>query len=189
RDIVRDRDAYAAVLQTSRRLLDSKVADAVLLLLAFARSFVYFRVHPGRAWLGTHPAISPTPAGWWFAIVSLPLIYFVTWWWIWRIFVWIYVLARVARMNLSLIATHPDRAGGMGFLGGTQMRFAYLAAGGSTVISADAAMLILVRGHTLEDFQILIPLIILVLVGLVIAPLLFFSNDFVSCARIGKRLY
>src|SRR5262249_40942315 len=53
----------------------------------------------------------------------------------------------------------------------------------------DAAMLILVRGHTLEDFQILIPLIILVLVGLVIAPLLFFSNDLVSCARIGKRLY
>jgi len=189
RDIVRDRDAYASVIRTTQRLLDSKITDAVLALLAFARSFVYFRVHPGSAWLGIHPASSPTPAGWWFAVVSLPIVYFVTWWWLWRILVWVYFLGSVARLKLNLIATHPDRAGGIGFLTATQSRFAYLASGGSTVISADVAMLILVRGYKLEDFQILIPLIIVVLVALVIAPLFFFSNQLLTCARAGKRLY
>ena len=188
-DIVTERDSYAAILRSTQRLLDSKLVDAILLLAAFVRSFAYFRLHPGSSWLGMHPATSPTPAGWWFAIVSLPLIYYVACWWLWRVFVWIYFLSRVARLKLNLIATHPDRAGGMGFISATQMRFAYLASGSNAVISADIAMLILVRGDRLEDFQILIPMIIVVHVGLIIAPLFFFSNQLVTCARIGKRLY
>jgi len=189
RDIVDDRESYAAILSTVRRLLDSNTTDAVLILLAFARSFVYFRIHPGNSWIGINPATSPSPAGWWYAVVALPIVYFVSWWWIWRILVWIYFLARVARFNLNLVAAHPDRAGGIGFIATTQSRFAFLAFGGSAVLSANIAMLILVRGHKLDDFSILIPMIVLAEVALIVAPLLLFSQQMASCARAGKRTY
>lgn len=55
-------------------------------------------------------------AGYWLAYVSLPLYQFLLLRWLFRILVWPRFLWQVSRLNLHLVPTHPDRAGGLGFL-------------------------------------------------------------------------
>jgi hypothetical protein len=47
--------------------------------------------------------------------------------WYFRIFIWMRFLWQVSRIELSLVPTHPDRVGGMGFLGNTVYAFTPLA--------------------------------------------------------------
>ena len=65
-----------------------------------------------------------SPAGWWFVYLSLPLFQFILFRWYFRVFVWIRFLWQVARCDLRLVPTHPDRAGGLGFLSLTVVAFA-----------------------------------------------------------------
>jgi hypothetical protein len=47
--------------------------------------------------------------------------------WYFRIFIWMRFLWQVSRIELSLVPTHPDRVGGLGFLGNTVYAFTPLA--------------------------------------------------------------
>ena len=55
-------------------------------------------------------------AGMWYGYVSLPIYQFLLVRWYYRIFIWTRFLRQVSRIELSLIPTHPDRVGGLGFL-------------------------------------------------------------------------
>src|SRR5262249_31832828 len=57
-----------------------------------------------------------TWAGWWSALVSVPLFLILFFSWLWRILLWSGFLVRVSRMKLRLIAAHPDAASGLKFL-------------------------------------------------------------------------
>jgi len=47
--------------------------------------------------------------------------------WFFRLSIWTRFLWQVSRINLSLVPTHPDRVGGLGFLAGTANAFIPLA--------------------------------------------------------------
>jgi len=57
-----------------------------------------------------------TPGGFWYVFVSIPILQFTLLRWYVRRFIWYRFLWQVSRMPLGLIPTHPDRAGGLGFL-------------------------------------------------------------------------
>ena len=77
-----------------------------------------------------------TPAGAWLIFVALPIQ--IYWWvrWIWKIGLWYGYLNRVSSFRLVLIASHPDRTGGIAFLSEVQAKFAIviLAFGISNVV-------------------------------------------------------
>ena len=57
-----------------------------------------------------------------FALVG-PL---TTYWWLrwsWKICLWTWYLYRLSRFRLNLVASHPDKTGGIGFLSDTQTKF------------------------------------------------------------------
>lgn len=64
-----------------------------------------------------------TYAGYWHAFVSIPIFQFILVRWYLRLFIWFQFLWRVSRLNLRLIATHPDRAAGIGFLAASPLPF------------------------------------------------------------------
>jgi len=64
-----------------------------------------------------------TPAGIWYVFVSIPLLQFILLRWYLRFFIWYGFLWRVSRMPLNLVPTHPDRAGGIAFIGGSVYAF------------------------------------------------------------------
>jgi hypothetical protein len=65
---------------------------------------------------GGHSATGPSLAGWWYALVSLPIFQFLLVRWLWRIVIWIQLLFRISRLDLQIHPAHPDRAGGLDFL-------------------------------------------------------------------------
>ena len=55
-------------------------------------------------------------AGTWAIFVSYPILIYLTLLWLWRRLLWARFLRSTTRLNLRLIAAHPDRLGGLGFL-------------------------------------------------------------------------
>jgi hypothetical protein len=88
-------------------------------------------------WYGMAGAgrLQPTLAGWWFGCVSLPLIQFILMRWYFRLFIWARFLWHVSRIGLQLVPTHPDRAGGLGFLSNLSYAFAPLLAGQGVLLA------------------------------------------------------
>ena len=64
-----------------------------------------------------------TPAGIWYVFVSIPILQFILLRWYLRFFIWFRFLWQVSRINLNLIATHPDRCAGLAFLGKSSYAF------------------------------------------------------------------
>ena len=53
---------------------------------------------------------------WWFLYVARPVFLLLLLGWLWRIALIILLFHRLSRMELSLVPTHPDRTGGLGFV-------------------------------------------------------------------------
>lgn len=62
------------------------------------------------------PEVMRSASLWWFLLVSQPLFWFLLLRWLWHWSLWTFALARLSRLKLHLQASHPDRAGGIGFL-------------------------------------------------------------------------
>ena len=73
--------------------------------------------------------------------------------WIWIFLLWAWFLIRVSRLDLELTATHPDRCGGLGFLGWGVASFSLVLMAVSAVLSGSFAREILHRGSSLDSLK------------------------------------
>ena len=121
-NIVTDKDfpRFEAAIVRAKALRSSIIAEVVILALVFL--YTSLRLHRESAtdissWhYARHGAlISATAADWWFLWVSMPLLLFGWFLWGWRLGVWAYLLFRISRLDLRVVATHPDRTGGPEF--------------------------------------------------------------------------
>jgi len=130
-----------------------------------------------------------SPPGWWFAYVSLPLFQFVLLRWYFRLFIWIRFLWQVGRCPLSLVPTHPDHVGGLGFLSGTVVAFAPLLAAHGTLLAGSIAARIFFQGATLLEFKVEVAVVVVFLLLIVLGPLLLFVPHLSQARRVGLREY
>ena len=189
-------ERFDAAVASAHRLRNSVVAE--VLLIAFVYLVGVLVIWPRYAALSvsTWYALPVSgggrqlsPAGWWFVAVSAPAFQFILYRWYFRMFVWIRFLWQVSRCRLSLVPTHPDRAGGLGFLSGTVMAFAPLLTAHGALLAGNIANKIFYQGATLPDFKgelVLFPVFLLLVV---LGPLLFFVPDLADARRIGLREY
>jgi hypothetical protein len=127
--LVRDNDLpeFEEVLRRVQRLKDSAVPELTLLVLAFFPVFMFQQEwHAGTvsSWHTTSQGI--TTAGYWFAVISAPLMRFLMYRWAFRYFIWSLLLWRIGKLDLNLMPTHPDHSAGLEFLSLTQRRFGIL---------------------------------------------------------------
>lgn len=176
---------FHAAIERARRLLDSWLAEAVMLLLVFAVAVWQIggsRLQLAGAVLDTAnwqvlPAAhggGRSLAGLWFASVSLPLFQFLTLRWYYRILVWGGLTWRLSRLDLNLQPTHPDRAAGLGFLSQTVYAYVPLALAYGAMLAAAIVNQIVYAGASLTDFRVEIALMVAFVYLLVLAPLLVF---------------
>jgi hypothetical protein len=116
-----DRPAYERAVASTTRLLRSRAAEIAAFILAYALVVSVVASKPDAAmplWHGTiwGDRIAPTPAGWWGLLVSLPLLFLLLLGWLWRVGLWARFLWLMSRIELKLVPSHPDGAGGLGFL-------------------------------------------------------------------------
>ena len=129
----------------------------------------------------------PTMAGWWLGAVSLPLFQFLLLRWYFRLCIWARFLWQVSRMELTLMPTHPDRCGGLGFLAGIIYAFAPVLFAQGTVLAGMMANRIFYAGAKLPDFKVELIGLVALMVFAVLAPLFVFSLKLEEAKRIGLR--
>jgi hypothetical protein len=188
------RPRFDAAVASAVRLRNSVVAE--VLLIAFVYTFALyfwprFVALDTASWYALPAAGGRdlTPAGRWLVYVSLPLFHFLLLRWYFRLFVWIRFLWHVRGCELSLVPTHPDRVGGLGFLSGTVVAFAPLLLAHGTLLAGAIASRIFFRGATLLQFKVELIVVVVFLLLLVLGPLLLFMPHLAQARRVGLREY
>ncbi len=153
-----ERERFDAAISSTRKLLGSTSAAIVVVVLAYgimaatAWSTPMEQVPVWHRSEGGAPIFSP--AGWWHVLVSLPLLLILVLGWLSRLAMWSHLLWRISRLRLRLVASHPDRAAGLGFVGHSVRAFAIVALALMTIAAGRSAHIVLEDG-TLRTPQLL----------------------------------
>jgi hypothetical protein len=125
----------------------------------------------------------------WYGYVSLPIFQFLLLRWYFRLFIWTRFLWQVSRIELSILPTHPDRFGGLGFLSNTVYAFAMLLVAHSAMVAAQLANRIFFLGAALVDYKAEVAVMVAFLLCVVFGPLLVFAPQLARAKRNGLREY
>jgi hypothetical protein len=188
-----DYQGFDAAIEKGLRWRDSTLAEVILLVFAYiaaATSLGSMAVHVSTWYaLRTESGISLTWAGWWFILICVPLFQFLTLRWLYRQFLWGQFLWRMSRLNLQLIPTHPDEAGGIAFVGEVQRFFGIVLFAYSTAVAGVLANEITYDRIPLQHFAALIAVFVIIAVAVVLAPLLVFTKSLVKAKISGLYRY
>jgi hypothetical protein len=187
--------AFESAIDKAERWRDSLFAELALFLLSYGLLLTLVLTRrlpiPEQGWYGVlnGTGIHPTRAAWWYLLVSVPLAQVLLFRWLWRLLIWWRFLAHVAKADLHLIPTHPDRAAGLGMLGWGQTFFAVVFQGPALVLSAHTAQKILFEGAPLTEFKVpVIGFVVLVLIA-IFGPLLVFTGKLSRAKRDATFAY
>jgi hypothetical protein len=138
----------------------------------------------------THPdGIGLSLAGFWYQLIAVPLLQFFVYRWLWRLIIWTLFLRDLSRLPLRLVATHPDRAGGLGFLGGAHVSLAIFPFAFSCVLSAFVAFQVYFEAVPIETFKALFVVYLVLMELICLGPLLLFVPLLARTRRTGLREY
>lgn len=185
---------FQAAIDSAMRLRSSMTVELVLLMAVFALTpwlWQHGMALQTDTWYATvdEGRIDLTQAGWWFIHVSAPMFQFLLLRWWFRLAIWWHFLWRVSRLSLQVKAAHPDRAGGLGFMGDGMYGFMPLLFAQGAVVSGLIASRVLTGARTAIEFRSEIALLILLLVAEVLIPMLFFVPGLIAARRDGLRRY
>ncbi|MEN6519825.1 MAG: hypothetical protein ABFD46_01550 [Armatimonadota bacterium] len=130
-----------------------------------------------------------TPAGWYYLLVSLPAFQFLLIRWIWRLAIWTGLLWRISRLDLQLVPIHPDKMGGLGFLGLAQIPFGIIGFACGAVISTSLLNHITYRGLVLANATSVMVVYVVLAVLVIIAPVFVFTGKLVALRASGILKY
>lgn len=178
-----EQSRFTTALQHAHRRGSSAVAEAFILGIAYTVSAVglFLKVMELReSWMGSvvNGQLQFSLAGWWVLLLSMPLLWFLVFSWFWRFVVLTGLLWDISRLRLKLVATHPDRSGGIGFLTLYPALFSILVFALSSLTASGGLQVVLYAKWSLRSiaapFAVWVVLVIIVFVGplMVFAPAL-----------------
>jgi hypothetical protein len=184
---------FDAAIVDAGRLRDSALAEGIILSITYFGAFVSIRfLSPTVSTWHSLVAESGhrfTFAGYWYALVALPIFQFLVYRWLWRTFIWCRFLRRVSKLDLQLVPTHPDQAGGLGFLGEAHRLFAIFIFAYAATASAVAAREILFDKVTIQSYKIPIAAIVVVMLLIFLGPLFMFAPILLRTRRRALHEY
>jgi hypothetical protein len=189
------RTRFDAAIASVFRLRNSVFAEVLLIVLVYGFGVMFlwrhYMVLDTTTWYATPSAGGSTLslAGMWYGFVSLPIFQFLVARWFFRLLIWARFLWQVSRIELRLVPTHPDRAGGLGFLSKSLAALMPLAAAFGAVLAGPLADRIFHAGAKLPEFKIQIAAAVIVLVCLFAGPLLVFAPRIAQAKRKGFLEY
>jgi hypothetical protein len=167
--------AAAEAVAGALRLRNSRAAEFVCAAIGFALSI---------GWLGHLIAAHseswrvaggwPTLAGWWVILFSAPLFNFLLLRGLWRHFVWGLLLYRLSKLELRLVASHPDGNGGIAFLADFPNAYATFVLGLSVVGAVAVVRHVFEHGTSPTTFSLVTAIWLAIVLIIFTLPLLAF---------------
>jgi hypothetical protein len=184
---------FDAAIVDSIRLRDSTLAEGIILAITYLGAFLSIRF--------LSPTVSTwhsfvresghrfTLAGYWYALVSIPIYQFLVYRWLWRTFIWCKFLHRVLKLDLQLIPPHPDKAAGLGFLGETHRLFAILIFAYAATASAVTSREVLFDKIPIQTYKVPLAALIALMLLLFLGPLFMFAPVLLRARRKALHEY
>lgn len=188
-----DTAAFQRAIESALKIRNSVVVEVALLVAVYTlglwlwsgrtelRLQTWYAL-PGGRW-------NLTPAGYWYVLVSLPLFQFILLRWYMRLLIWFRFLWQVNRIQLNLLPTHPDRCGGLSFLGKSSYAYAPILFAQGAILGGLVADRVLYGGETLPSFKFQIGGFVLFFLFVVLGPLLMFTPRMADARRKGLADY
>jgi hypothetical protein len=184
--------AFDRALKSTLRLRDSmhlEIAIVVVAAAILAALFVTLPINVFPAWHRLAGSGRISPAGWWHAMVNIPILAILLLGWVWRLVLWTRFLWLVSRLHLRLVPAHPDRAGGLKFLGVSCQAFAILACAIGTIIAGTVANRVVHDGAPLLSFRYVVLGYDVLCLVLFVSPLLAFTGQLLEAWQRGAQEY
>jgi hypothetical protein len=189
------RAQFQALWASHEKARDSTLSRIVLILLTYATA-IWFSQYLSAAgsefamwWRGGGGFKSFSPAGMWAFFISYPLLGYCTYLWLWRQFLWARFLRSTAQLDLRLVAGHPDRLGGLGFLEASmlgQLPFSFCI---GAVLAGAVANRVLNEGYPLLRFRLFAFILAAAVLFVCVVPYLSFTRPLMSMRRRGMSQY
>ena len=190
-----ERPALQSEIARIARWKDAWVPEALFLLAAVLlaltmRNENFFAYLSGLTGGSNPSAVGATTwTSQWYWMVCVPLFRFLWLRWLWRLALWCFFLWRVSRLDLRLVPTHPDRAGGLGYLEWVHSEFTPLVLAISAAQSASLAQDIALGRMTFDAIYPGVAFILIVDAVLFLGPLHIFSRKLWACKVKGLSDY
>jgi hypothetical protein len=192
--VTEDLPRFNAAVSSTLRARNSVSLELALLGLVYTLGLWVWRSQiamGATTWYGmletTHLRL--TLAGYWYVFVSIPIFQFMLLRWYMRLVLWFRLLWHVSRLNLHLTAAHPDRAGGIGFLGKSSYAFAPILFAQGALLAGLIAGRVLYEGRSLLSFKMEAAGLIGFFVLFILGPLLVFTPQMDRAKRKGSAEY
>jgi len=185
---------FEAIIGSAMRLRNSMVIEVLLIVLVLTAGHYLWSSQMALEAATWYAAVVDgqhrfSPAGYWYAYVSIPIFQFLLLRWYFRIFIWARFLWQISRLDLHLVPTHPDRSAGLGFLGSSAAAFMPLLLSQGVLLAGQIANYIFYEGKTLLDFKPELVAAVVFLVLVVLGPLCVFAPRLAQAKRQGLLEY
>ena len=187
-----DKALFHAAVESAVKIRNSVYIELALLAAVYSLGLWFWSARgdlgpnwyelPGGRW-------KLTPAGDWYVFVSIPLFQFILLRWYMRFFIWFRFLWQVNRIELNLIPAHPDRCGGLSFLGKSSYAFSPILVAQGTLLAGVIANRVLYHGEKLASFKLQMVGFIAFFVIAILGPLLMFTPRMSRARRKGLADY
>jgi len=170
-----ERATLDRIIDGAERARDSRAAMVVMSALALFGGVSVLLFGSVGVVSGIEEAGALSFARVWYALVAVPIVQVLLLRWLWQWAIWSYILLRLSRVKLAVIATHPDHAAGLGFLGTPISALAFLIGAAATTRAAGWATEILDGRTTLQACVPSFVVLLIVALALACGPLLAFA--------------
>jgi hypothetical protein len=179
-----DRPRFREILVAVARLRDRTLPWVLILGVVVAFEALGPTASHELVWAGDGPA--PTSfgfGGWWFNWVVRPIFVALLLGWLWRLILLCVLFRRIAGLDLALVPTHPDGAGGVGFLERVPSLFSPIAFGISAVLASRWAHDVLYHGVHVDSLRLQMIAVVVIALLLFLAPLVLWYAPLRTCKR------
>lgn len=188
-----DLPRFDRAIESAIRLRNSIPVELGLLLLVYSLGLWFWQgrvgLHASTWYANSGGRWNLTIAGFWYVFVSIPMVQFILLRWYFRLFIWFRFLWQVSRFNLNLIPSHPDRCGGLAFLGKSAYCFGPILFAQGALLAGPLASRILYGGERLVSFKLEIGGFVVFFVLAILGPLLMFTPRMAQARREGLANY
>ncbi|MCU0736389.1 MAG: hypothetical protein MUF20_12885 [Methylotetracoccus sp.] len=177
---------FRTILRDLARLRDTVYPWVVILALVVAVESVAMSV------ADTHELIWAGPpgdtaalgfGGWWYLYVARSIFLVLLLAWVWRVILLLILFLRISRLDLKIVPTHPDGAGGLRFIERFPRAFSPVLLGISSVMAAKWAHDVVYHGTDVQSLRVNMISLAVVLLVIFSAPYLMWIGRLLSAKK------